>query len=387
MNNQLHVGYIVSHYPHEAFGDDGGLGTSVYTLVEKIRKKNCRVSVFVYGQKKTFIIQEENLTLYSIENSTAGFLKFYFNRKHIEKFIKDKIATTGINIIEAPDWTGITAFMHFTIPLIIRFHGSDAYFCHLEKRKQKLKNFLFEKLAVQHASAFIAPTTFAGEVSKKIFHINKKEIQTIHHGLAIENFQNQNPEKFDKGTILYIGTIIRKKGVFELPSIFSLVRQQHPEAQLIVIGGDSQDIETNSTSTWQLVRQLFKNGEENSVTYLGKIPYQEVKEQIKKAHVCIFPTFAETLGMVTIESMALQKPVINSNIGWSQELIEDGISGYLIHPKNHALYAQRIIELFADNARATIMGKEARARVEQYFDIEKVAQQNIDFYQHIVNDF
>ena len=40
MNNQLHVGYIVSHYPHEAFGDDGGLGTSVYTLVEKIRKKS-----------------------------------------------------------------------------------------------------------------------------------------------------------------------------------------------------------------------------------------------------------------------------------------------------------------------------------------------------------
>ena len=85
--------------------------------------------------------------------------------------------------------------------------------------------------------------------------------------------------------------------------------------------------------------------------------------------------------------MAPQKPVINSDIGWSQELIEDGVSGYLIHPKNHALYAQRIQELFEDTAQATAIGTAARTRVEQYFDIEKIAQQNIDFYQHIVNDF
>ena len=85
--------------------------------------------------------------------------------------------------------------------------------------------------------------------------------------------------------------------------------------------------------------------------------------------------------------MALQKPVINSNIGWSQELIEDGVSGYLIHPENHSLYAQRIKALFDDTALATNMGKAARVRVEQYFDIEKIAQQNIDFYQRMVSRF
>jgi glycosyltransferase involved in cell wall biosynthesis len=184
MKKQLHIAYIVSHYPHEAFGDDGGLGTSVYNLVEKIRRKDCYVSVFVYGQKKAFEIHEDNLTLYSILDSNHAFLKFYFHRKQIEKFIKEKIKTTGIDVLEAPDWTGITAFMHFDIPLIIRFHGSDAYFCHLEKRKQKLKNYWFEKWAIQGANAFIAPTAFAGELSKRIFKIKDKEIQTIHYGLS-----------------------------------------------------------------------------------------------------------------------------------------------------------------------------------------------------------
>jgi glycosyltransferase involved in cell wall biosynthesis len=385
MKKQLHIAYIVSHYPHEAFGDDGGLGTSVYNLVEKIRRKDCYVSVFVYGQKKAFEIHEDNLTLYSIPDGSHAFLKFYFHRKQIEKFIKEKIKTTGIDVLEAPDWTGITAFMHFDIPLIIRFHGSDAYFCHLEKRKQKLKNYWFEKWAIQGADAFIAPTAFAGALSKKIFKIKDKEIQTIHYGLSIENFQNDHPEKFEKGVILYLGTIIRKKGVFQLPGIFNLITQDCPEAHLVMIGGDSYDIETGSASTWELVRQQFKD--EKHVSYLGKVPYHQVKEHIKNAHVCIFPTFAETLGMVTIESMALQKPVINSNIGWSQELIEDGVSGYLIHPENHSLYAQRIKALFDDTALATAMGTAARVRVEQYFDIEKIAQQNIDFYQRMVSRF
>ncbi|WP_298222844.1 glycosyltransferase family 4 protein [Flavobacterium sp.] len=385
MKNQLHIAYLVSHYPHEAFGDDGGLGTSVYTLVEKIRRKDCYVSVFVYGQQKAFEIQEENLTIYSIADIDAKFFKFYCHRKHIEKFVKEKIKSTSIDILEAPDWTGITAFMHFNIPLIIRFHGSDAYFCHLEKRKQKLKNFLFEKLAIRHADAFIAPTSFAGELSKKIFNIQGKEIKTIHYGLAIENFHNPHPEQFEKGLILYIGTIIRKKGVLQLPGIFHLLQQQCPEAKLVLIGGDSYDIETGTKSTWALVRQLFQGDEEQSVTYLGKVPYQQVKEHIKRAHVCIFPTFAETLGMVTIESMALQKPVINSDIGWSQELIEDGVSGYLVHPENHELYAQRIQELFQNESLAETMGKAARKRVEEHFDIEKIVLQNIDFYKKILS--
>ena len=155
MAAKLHVAYIVSHYPHKAFGHDGGLGTSVYNLVEKLRMSDVQVSVFVYGQKNEFVLEENNVTIYSLTDNKVKFLKFYFNRKKIEKFINNKIQEKNINIIEAPDWTGITAFMNFRIPLIIRFHGSDAYFCHLENRKQKPKNFWFEKLAINGAKAFL----------------------------------------------------------------------------------------------------------------------------------------------------------------------------------------------------------------------------------------
>jgi len=384
MKSELHIGYIVSHYPHKAFGHDGGIGTSVYTLVERLRKSNVQVSVFVYGQKNEFIIEEENLIIYSLGNRKGRFFNFYLNRKKIEKFINRIILEKNINLIEAPDWTGITAFMRFKIPLIIRFHGSDAYFCYLEDRKQKLKNFWFEKLAINGAEAFIAPTKFAGEVSQNIFNIKGKEIKTIHSGLDLKNFENETPEEFEKDLILYAGTLIRKKGVLELPEIFNVVRKTFPNAKLVLIGGDAPDIKTNSKSTWELMKNLFTEDDLKNVNYLGKIPYNEIQTYIKKANVCVFPTFAETLGMVTIEAMAMQKSVVNSNIGWSQELILDEESGFLVHPSNHKLYAERIKQILNDDLLAQKIGKSARIRVEEKFDINKLLFENIKFYQDIL---
>jgi glycosyltransferase involved in cell wall biosynthesis len=83
--------------------------------------------------------------------------------------------------------------------------------------------------------------------------------------------------------------------------------------------------------------------------------------------------------------MALQKPVVNTNIGWAQELIVDGESGFLVHPQDHTLYADRILELLADANLCLTMGDNARKRVEAVFDIEKIAQQNILFYQSITS--
>ncbi|WP_291285020.1 glycosyltransferase family 4 protein [Flavobacterium sp.] len=385
MADKLHIAYIVSHYPHKAFGHDGGLGTSVYNLVEKLNVLGVKVSVFIYGQKKEFILEEENVTIYSLTDSRVRFLKFYFNRKKIEKVINETITKKEIDIIEAPDWTGITALMNFKIPLVIRFHGSDAYFCHLEERKQKLKNYWSEKLALKRAKGFIAPTTFAGALSKKIFSLKSKEIKTIHYGLKLQNFTNDSPAIYEKGLILYVGTLIRKKGVLELPAIFNKVRKDFPDAKLVLIGSDSGDIKTNSISTWQLMQNQFKKEDLNNVEYLGKIPYNEVQNYIKKANVCVFPTFAETLGMVTIESMAMKKGVVNSNIGWAQELIVDGESGYLVHPADHDLFADRITALLKEESLCLKIGEQARERVEAKFDINKIVLENIEFYKKIIN--
>ena len=88
--------------------------------------------------------------------------------------------------------------------------------------------------------------------------------------------------------------------------------------------------------------------------------------------------------MVTIESMALQKPVVNTSIGWAQELIDDDVNGFLVHPTDIDTYANRIIELFNDEGLCKGIGKAARKKVEQLFDIEKNADINIEYYKSII---
>jgi len=380
----MHIGFLTPEFPHEKTTHAAGIGTSIKNLVTALATKGIQISVFVYGQDSDVVFEENHIKIHLIKKRRYGFFTWFFYRKFIQNYLNQFILSDKIEIIEAPDWTGITAFMSLRVPLIIRFHGSDAYFCKLENRKQKSKNFWFEKLGIQKAKAFIAPTTFAGKLTKEIFNIQNREIRTIHYGINLPHFQNDTPETYERNLILYVGTIIRKKGVLELPEIFKLVVEQVPNAKLVLIGGDSYDIKTQRHSTWELLKEMLGADVKNNVTYLGKVPYQEIHEYIKKAHICIFPTFAETLGMVTIESMAMQKPVVNSNIGWANELIVDGESGFLVHPTNHQEYGDKIVKLLNDDDLCKSIGMSARKRVEALFDIENKVNENVEFYREII---
>ncbi|RAJ16996.1 glycosyltransferase family 4 protein [Olleya aquimaris] len=381
----MHIAFLTSEYPHPKVPHAAGIATSIKNLAVTLVNKGVRITVFVYHQNEDAIIDDDGVTIHLIAKKKYSLFTWYFYRKHLQHYINRVVVTENIHLLEAPDWTGITAFMHLKAPLVIRFHGSDAYFCKLDKRPQKFKNFVFEKLALLKAKAYIAPTTFAGQETAKIFGLHRKKIKTIHYGLQLDHFNNETPNVYDDKTLLYIGTLIRKKGVLELAEIFNKVIEVEPHAKLKLIGGDAPDVKTGTSSTYALMQNVFSDKAKLNVEYLGKIPYSEVKHQIKQAHVCIFPSFAETLGMVTIESMALQKPVVNTSIGWAQELIDDGVNGYLVHPSDIDTYSQKIVHLFNDKALSLKMGQQARLKVESTFDINSIADKNIEYYQSIIS--
>ena len=380
----MHIGFITSEYPHAKVKNAAGIATSIKNLALALTKKGVKVTIFVYHQNEDEVFLDDAVEIHLIKTKTYRLFTWYFYRKYLQNYINTIVDKNRINILEAPDWTGITAFMKFKTPLLIRFHGSDAYFCKLEGRKQKFKNFVFEKTALKNATAYITPTTFAGEQTRKIFSINKNKIKTIHYGLQLEHFINESPKDFNENTILYIGTIIRKKGILELAEIFNTVVEKKPKAKLILIGGDSPDIKTGNSSTFNIMKSKLSENAKKQTQYLGKIPYAEVKQHIKKAHICVFPSFAETLGMVTIESMALQKPVVNTSIGWAKELVDDGVNGFLVHPSNINEYANTILKLLDNMELCFQIGKEARKKVEQNFDIVKNAEVNIEYYKRFI---
>ena len=112
-----------------------------------------------------------------------------------------------------------------------------------------------------------------------------------------------------------------------------------------------------------MMQELFTTKALENVSYLGSVPYQDIKKHINEATVCVFPSFAEALPVSWIEAMAMQKPIVASNIGWATEVIDDGINGFLVHPTHHLEYANKIIDLLENTELQKEFGIEARKKV------------------------
>lgn len=378
----MHLGFLTPEYPHSKTKPAAGIGTSIKNTATALVEKGVKVSIFIYGQSKDEIFTEEGIKFHLIKQQKYTFLGWYLHRKFLQQYLNKAIVKDKIDTMEAPDWTGITAFMKLKCPLVIRFHGCDAYFCQLENRPQKKKNFWFEKKALKGADHLLSVSKFTAERTAVLFGL-KKKIEVIPNSVDVAYFYPRNTA-LEQNTILYFGSIIRKKGVLELAAIFNLIIAKKPEASLFIAGKDVKD-KTTGLSTKQLIMDKLSPSAKKKTTWLGMLPYEKVLVQIALANVVVLPSFAEALPMTWLEAMAMEKALVTSDIGWAKEIMIDGITGFTISPEDHLLYADSIIQLMNNPLLSLKMGISARKQIVEKFSSKMVVKKNIVFYQGILN--
>ncbi len=386
MINKIKIAFLTSEYPHARTGSSGGIGTSIKNLAVGLLGEGCSVHVLVYGQKEEGIFDDNGITIQQIQNIKFKGFSWWLTRKKLERIINQLYANQEIDLVEAPDWTGITSFIQpKKCPIVIRLNGSDTYFCHLDHRPVKWKNKFHERRALQKAEGLISVSQFTANVTNEVFGLHK-EFSIIPNSIDVDVFNSNDSININcNKTILYFGSLIRKKGLLELPLIFNEVIQKNPEAQLILIGKDVPDVVSGNSSTWAMMRQLFTYEALQKVSYLGSVPYSEIQKQIEQATVCVFPSFAEALPVSWLEAMALQKPIVASNIGWATEMIDEGREGFLVYPKDHKEYAHKICQLLEEAELQKGLGSAARIKVVSTFSIEIVAKQSLSIYKSIID--
>jgi glycosyltransferase involved in cell wall biosynthesis len=378
----MKIAFLTSEYPHPKTGSSGGIGTSIKNLAIGLMGEGCSVRVLVYGQKEEGVFEDNGIIIQQIRNVKFKGLSWWFTRKKLERIINQLYSDKEIDVVEAPDWTGITSFIQpEKCPIVIRLNGSDTYFCHLDHRPVKAINKFHERRALQKADALISVSQFTADLTNEVFGLHKK-FTIIPNSIDINLFDS-NENSRDNKTILYFGSLIRKKGLLELPYIFNEVVRENPEAKLILIGKDVPDIISDSSSTWQMMQPLFTEEALANVNYLGSVPYAQIQNQIEQAAVCVFPSFAEALPVSWLEAMAMQKPIVASNVGWANEIIADGLDGFLVDPKDHKEYARKISTLIENLELQKEFGVAARKKVASRFSMEIVAQQSLSFYKSL----
>ena len=382
----MKIAFLTPEYPHTKTGSSGGIGTSIKNLAIGLLAKGCTVRVLVYGQKEEGLFDDNGITIQQILNVKFKGLSWWLTRRKLECLINTLYDGKEIDLVEAPDWTGITSFISpKKCPIVIRLNGSDTYFCHLDQRPVKWINKFHEKKALENADALLSVSQFTADLTNEVFGL-QKEFTIIPNSIDVDLFRfNTNEEA--NNTILYFGSLIRKKGLLELPLLFNILIQINPDAKLILVGKDVPDIISGTESTWQMIQDLFSEKALKNATYLGSVPYAEIQEQIAQAAVCVFPSFAEALPVSWLEAMAMQKAVVASNVGWASEIIQDGVEGFLVHPTNHDEYAKKISELLNNTELQRNFGIAARKKIENKFSTGKVAEQNWLFYKSLITKF
>lgn len=380
----MKIAFLTPEYPNARTGNSGGIGTSIKNLAKGILEEGCQVRVLVYGQKEEAVFDDDGIIIQQIKNVKVKGLSWFFTRKKIEKIINQLYADAAIDLVEAPDWTGITSFIRpEKCPVVIKLHGSDTYFCNLDQRKVKWKNKFHEKRALEKADALLSVSQFTADETNRVFGL-QKQFTIVPNSIDITSFETDKTIQEVPDTVLYFGSLIRKKGLLELPFIFNELIKLNPKVKLILVGKDVPDIISGSHSTWKMMQSLFSEKTLVNVSYLGSVPYKEIQKYISESSVCMFPSFAEALPVSWIEAMAMQKAVVASNIGWATDVIDDEVNGFLVYPKNHAAYASKINILLSNNQMRQQFGISARQKVIQKFSISVVAQQSVAFYKSLI---
>ena len=136
----MKIAFLTPEYPHLTMKDTGGIGSSIFNLSKALSGLGHEISILVYGQDKDDYFVEDDIHFFKIKNIRVKGLSLILTQKKVERLLNSLYESGKIDIVEAPDWTGFTAFINAKCPLVIREHGSDTYFCHLDNRKVKFKN-------------------------------------------------------------------------------------------------------------------------------------------------------------------------------------------------------------------------------------------------------
>jgi glycosyltransferase involved in cell wall biosynthesis len=374
----MKIAFLTPEYPHPKTGSSGGIGTSIFNLSQGLLQLHHEVTVLIYGQNNDEVFTENGIKFYRIQNKIVKGFSSYLTQKKIQKLLNSLYNNNEIDILEVPDWTGFSSFINTKCPTVIKLHGSDTYFCHLDNRPVKWFTKFCEKRAFKNANGIISVSQFSGNLTNELFNV-ERDFTVIPNGIDATKFQN-NPKE-EKKSILYFGTLIRKKGLLELPLIFNEVHKKNPKVKLILVGKDTSDKISGTNSTWQLMHKLFDKSALQQVEYMGSVPYSEIKGIISEATVCVFPTFAEAFPVSWLEAMAMEKAIVASNIGWASEVIDANLNGYLVHPNNHKEFADKILSFLDNKSMCETFGKNAREKVLSHFNNSIIAEKSIAVYK------
>jgi glycosyltransferase involved in cell wall biosynthesis len=378
----MHIVFITHEYP--TIGQsNGGVGSMVKFLAEYLTANNILVSVVGVGYTHILGHSIENgVRLFRLPKASKAKFSALKNAVALNRKLSEIHKVDPIDVVETPE-LGLALLKKLkNVVYIIRMHGGHAFFSHAENRNKEFFKSFLERLSFFRADHIIAVSQYVRDRTFELLGYKNRKAVIIPNPLDLAKFKVDHLPVSIDGKILFVGTIVEKKGIRQLIQAMEMIVEKYPAAHLIVLGRKGKNPKTKEPYFPYLERQIPEIVKDK-INFLGSVTQSEVINHIKEAAVCAYPSHMEAHPVAWLEAMGLGKPFVGSITGPGPEVIEHGVNGLLADPFSPEDIAEKVLYLLANPNVAKQIGANARKFVEQKYSLEIIGHKNIEFYRSI----
>ncbi len=166
----------------------------------------------------------------------------------------------------------------------------------------------------------------------------------------------------EKKYILFLGSLGKRKGVFDILQAAPAIFEKHPDARIIFAGAEE------SRGEKQRIDELCREKKlDEKVTFIGVVTGKEKVNLFQSAMIYILPSYGENLPFSLLEAMSLGLPIVTTPVGAIPEIVKDGENGFLVEPGDVRALASSVDRLLSDVPLRRAMSAANRARIKADF--------------------
>ncbi|MBQ7290383.1 MAG: glycosyltransferase [Clostridia bacterium] len=261
-------------------------------------------------------------------------------------------------------------------------------FSSINKRKEEFEaRGVFETRLLSECKNVIGRTNW----DKRCTRLINPDIQYYHNGENLRSSfyseERWNIENCEKYSIFVSQATYPLKGLHHVLSILPDIVKKYPETKLYV-GGKSPI----NTSHWKCnsyanyLNALIKRGNlEDHVCFCGSLSEEDIKKRYLKSHVFLSPSNIENSSNSIGEAMMLGVPVVASNVGGTDSVLENGKSGFLYPLTESYIMVQEIFDIFGSNDLANYVSKNAIEYSSHLYDSNENIRTLLEIYRRLSN--
>lgn len=296
-------------------------------------------------------------------------------------------------VIHAHDWLAhfsATALKYqYKLPMVATIHATEYGRNNgIHNDIQRYINGMEWELAYESWRTIVCSDYMRGEVAHALG-VPWDKMDVIPNGVHAEKFDFDFPPaeaaqfraRFagpDERLIFFVGRMVREKGAHVLLEALPRVRARYPNAKLVIVGGGVRDHLVHLASQLGISQQVF---------FTGFVPDDDLLRLYKVIDVACFPSLYEPFGIVALEAMAANVPVVVSDAGGLKEVIEHDVSGTLTYAGDPNSLAWGIQHVLHDPLHARWMADNANRRVQDLFNWDRIATMTRGTYERVWKEF